>query len=473
MRGHAIIWFRRDLRLHDHPALTAALASAEMVTPLFVLDELLLTRGRWPSPNRVAFMLASVQALDTALRRRGSRLHVVRGRPADVVPALAAAWDVGAVHVSRDYSPYARGRDGRIRSALAALGVSFHEHPGTLVHEPEDVYTDAGHPYRVFTPFARRWAALPRRSVLGAPSRLPTPLELPQQPLPNVEGLTEEPANPRLLRAGEAAARARLRRWCAGRVDRYRDLRDAPGEDGTSRLSQDLRWGLLSPLEVVVRCAGSTAGREAFVREIAWREFYYHVLWHFPHVTRAPFRPELSALTYENDPRVIATWQDGRTGYPIVDAAMRQLASDGWMHNRARMIVASFLTKHLLVDWRIGEAFFMRHLVDGDVANNNGGWQWAASTGSDAQPYFRIFNPVAQGEKFDPHGAYVRRWLPELRRVPDRCVHAPWRMTIDEQRAAGCLIGRDYPAPIIDHAEARRRALAAYGAAGAARTRRA
>ena len=264
---------------------------------------------------------------------------------------------------------------------------------------------------------------------------------------------------------GERAARARLDRWLADGIDRYAETRDRPDLEGTSRLSADLHIGSLSPLEVFERSIGTGDGRRVFRNELVWREFYAHVLFHRPAVRHAAFRPEFDRVVWSTDHSGIEAWRSGRTGYPFVDAAMRQLLATGWMHNRARMVVASFLTKDLLVDWRVGEAHFMRHLVDGDVASNNGGWQWSASTGTDAQPYFRVFNPVTQGRRFDPDGAYVRRWVPELAEVPTSRIHAPWEMTVVESEAARCRIGVDYPGPIVVHAEARARALAAYEAA--------
>ena len=267
---------------------------------------------------------------------------------------------------------------------------------------------------------------------------------------------------------GEAAARERLGRWIASAaLPAYAEGRNRLDAEGTSRLSADLKLGTLSPLEVLLAAEGPGDGRRVYVSELAWREFYVHVLWHFPHVVGSAFRPAYDAVPWIDDPAGLAAWREGRTGYPVVDAAMRQLAGSGWMHNRARMIAASFLAKDLLVDWRAGEAHFMRHLFDGDVASNNGGWQWTAGTGTDAAPYFRVFNPVSQGRKFDPTGAYVRRWVPELARVPDAYVHEPWTMPPDVQAASGCVIGRDYPAPIVDHAAARERALAAYAVAKA------
>ena len=457
----SVLWFRRDLRLHDHPALQAAI-EAGPVAPLFVLDPALL-RGRWASPNRTAFLLASLRELDAALRERGARLHVRFGRPAEVVPGFAAEVAAADVFVSRDYSPYARRRDAAVARALEAAGIRFHARRGTLVHEPEDVRGAAGQPLSVFTPFFRAWSALPLRTVLPAPGRIPSASAEPGT-IPQLASLGLPPAVDALPPAGEAAARARLERFLAGPVCAYAETRDRLDLGGTSRISQDLHFGLLSPLEVVTRVRAVPCDAGKFVAEVAWREFYHHILWHHPRVLREPFQPAFAAIPWRNAPADFEAWAAGRTGYPVVDAAMRELLATGYMHNRARMIVASFLAKDLLIDWRLGEAHFMRHLIDGDVANNDGGWQWAASVGTDAQPYFRIFNPVAQSKKFDPEGAFIRRWLPELRRVPDRYLHEPWTMPADVQQAAGCIIGRDYPAPIVDHHAARARALAAYEA---------
>jgi deoxyribodipyrimidine photo-lyase len=264
---------------------------------------------------------------------------------------------------------------------------------------------------------------------------------------------------------GEAAARERLERWLRRPIDSYSSSRNQLDRDGTSRLSQDLRWGLVSPNEVVERASGPGEGRRIFVQELIWREFYAHVLWHHPRVLREPFQEAFATLAYQDDPAAFRAWAEGRTGYPVVDAAMRQLRASGYVHNRARMIAASFLTKDLLADARLGEAEFMRHLTDGDVASNNGGWQWTASTGTDPQPYFRIFNPVLQARRFDPDGDYVRRWVPELAAVPTSRIHEPWTMTAAEQAEARCRIGTDYPAPIVEHAAARERALAIFTAA--------
>ncbi len=464
----SVLWFRRDLRLHDHPALRAAI-DAGPVAPLFVLDPVLV-RGRWSSPNRTAFLLASLRDLDAALRARGARLHLRIGRPAEEVPRFAIEIGAGAVFVSRDYSPYARRRDAAVARALEAHGIGFHARRGTLVHEPEEVRGAAGQPLTVFTPFHRAWSALPLRAPFPAPARIPAADHPDPGAIPSPADLGLPPPVEALPAAGEPAARARLQRFLAGPVCAYAETRDRLDLAGTSRLSQDLHLGLLSPLEVVTAARAAPCESAKFVSEVAWREFYHHVLWHHPRVLREPFQQAFAAIPWRRDQAAFEAWTAGRTGYPLVDAAMRELAATGYMHNRARMVAASFLAKDLLLDWRLGETHFMRHLVDGDVANNDGGWQWAASVGTDAQPYFRIFNPVLQAKKFDPEGSYLRRWLPELRRVPVRYVHEPWTMPPSVQAEAGCIIGRDYPAPIVDHRAAREQALAVFEAAREAAT---
>lgn len=461
--GPAVIWFRRDLRIYDHPALVAA-AAHERLAPLFVLDDALLG-GRAAAPNRVAFMLEALASLDASLRALGTRLHTRRGRPTDVVPGFAAECGASDIYISRDYTPYGRTRDGAVRRALAGHSATLHARPGLLIHEPEDVLTREGAPYGVFTPYRRTWDALPRRNVLPAPSSLPPPPAAATGGIPTAADLGIAPTTASLPLGSETAARSRLDAWCAAPVDAYREQRNILAADGTSRLSPYLRWGLLSPAEVAARCASAGDGAALFTSELAWRDFYFAILWHHPRVVREPYQRQFARLRFAATRDEIAAWRAGRTGYPVVDAAMRQLLATGWMHNRARMIVSSFFTKDLLADWRIGEAHFMAHLVDGDVPANNGGWQWSASTGTDAQPYFRVFNPSKQAQNFDGDGAYVRRWVPELANVPPLYIHEPWTMPPDVQHASACRIGVDYPAPIVDHAAARQRALSAYEAA--------
>jgi deoxyribodipyrimidine photo-lyase len=341
---------------------------------------------------------------------------------------------------------------------------------GLTVHPPDVIEKQAGGPYLVYTPYSRKWKSLPlpgAGDLLPAPETIRTPEGIPSDALPSSPELPDSVPFP----PGEAEARRRLASFTEDYICDYADRRDRMDRDGTSKLSPYLRFGMLSAREAAVRARSIIEAGDACVRdegpatwldELIWREFYMTILYHFPRARTESFRSEYHNLRWRNDEKAFARWQAGRTGYPVVDAAMRQLQETGWMHNRARMIVASFLTKDLLIDWRLGEMHFMQHLVDGDPASNNGGWQWAAGTGTDAAPYFRIFNPVLQGEKYDPDGDYVRRWVPELRDVPDAFIQEPWTMSETEQVEANCVIGEDYPAPVVDHKQARERTLDAY-----------
>ncbi len=464
------MWFRRDLRVTDHPALNEAVEQARRVVPLFVLDDR-LTVGVSSSAARAWFMAGSLAALDEALRERGSGLLVRAGRPEDVVPQVARETGADVVLVSRDVTPFSHRRDRAVAAALARDDRLLLARPGLLLVEPEAALTAAGRPYGVFTPFWRSVAAAPRRSLLPAPARVPTPPDLRPaggRPTPGLPG-TGRPPLAELPAPGEPAARQRLLRWVSGALARYGAERDHLAGAGTSRLGQDLHFGLLSPLQVEEAALAAAGGSATpFVRQLAWREFYHHLLFHRRTARErtaespimAAFRPEAA------DPEAVAAWREGRTGIPVVDAAMRQLAATGWLSNRARLVVASFLTRHLLIDYRVGEAHFLRQLIDGDVANNVGGWQWTAGVGADPQPWFRIFNPQLQGERFDPDGAWVRRWVPELAGVPAGRVHAPWQMDRAAARRAGVVPGESYPEPIVDLAFGRERALAAFRAAG-------
>jgi len=449
----AVVWFRRDLRLHDLPALDHALAVADRLVPLFVVDPALL-RGRWRSTNRLWHLARCLERLDEGLRERGASLVTVVGVPEEQVPRVAQAVGARIVTASRDRAPYGRARDEAVRAALERAHIELRTGRGLLVHEPEEVQRADGGPFRVFTPFHRAWQARETRPTLGAPERIP------MAPAPDgglsIDAALGEPrptaSQGSLLEPGEPAARRRLAAWAgSAALDRYATDRDRLDLEGTSRLSQDLRWGTLSPVEVLAACDRPGPGPARFRSEIAWRDFFAHLLWHDPSLARRAFRRELDGVAWEQDRGRIDAWRTGRTGYPVVDAAMRQLVTTGWMHNRARMIVASFLTKHLGVDWRVGEAHFMEHLVDGDPASNLGGWQWSASVGSDPQPYLRILNPTLQGQRHDPHGDYVRRWVPELRDLAGPAVHEP---------PEGHYLPR-----VVDHGLARVRALEAYRAA--------
>lgn len=470
-----IHWFRRDLRLHDNTSLAAAARDAEgAVAPVFIFDDAIL-KGRWSSPNRTAFLIACLQALDEALRAQGSYLIVRRGDPQEVLAELARELGASGVYWNRDYTPYAVRRDTALKTGLREAGFAAKSFKDVVVFETDEVTTKEGRPYTVYTPYARSWRRLVEEQ--GAPTQAAPQLTYNNdqrkiladavQPLPALAdfGMTSALTLPP---AGESAAREQLQRFAQARtgLTAYADRRNLMGEAGTSRLSPYLRLGALSVRQCLEAAEAAPAGdgRDTWIGELIWRDFYVQVLYHHPHVLSGAFKPVYNDLAWENDEALFEAWKAGQTGYPVVDAAMRQLAQEGWMHNRARMIVASFLTKDLLIDWRWGEAHFMHHLLDGDPAANNGGWQWAAGTGTDAQPYFRIFNPASQGEKFDPEGTYVRRYVPELANVPNKYIHAPHTMAPAEQTRADIQVGRDYPAPIVDHKERRERALALYNA---------
>jgi deoxyribodipyrimidine photo-lyase len=463
----AIWWLRRDLRLSDNPALHGALTHADTVIPLFVLDPgVLHSRYHRHAARRRAFLFGGLRALEAALRQRGSRLLVLEGQPLEALTILFRETGATAIYAQEDFSPYARQRDAAVAAALP-----LHLTAGITVRHPEDVRKASGGPYTVFTPFSRAWRALP---LPGAGDLIPAPEHLHAPPADLASAAIPAATVSFPFPPGEAEAQRRLARFTDGHdapIFDYAEGRDRLDVDGTSALSPYLRFGMLSPRQAVVtalsRMAAAAskaarAGAEVWLTELLWREFYVSILYHFPHVLEREFNPALRHIPWQDDAEGLAAWQEGRTGYPVVDAAMRQLAQTGWLHNRGRMIAASFLVKDLLLDWRWGEQWFMEQLVDGDPAANNGGWQWTAGVGTDAAPYFRIFNPILQGQKYDPAGRFVRRYVPELANVPDRYVHTPWEMPLAAQQAAGCVIGQDYPAPIVEHTLARERTLAAY-----------
>lgn len=462
----AIWWVRRDLRLVDNQALTAAKDAAQQVVPLFILDSRLLS-SPYAGQKRKAFLFAGLRQLDRELQEIGSRLIVRAGDPLAVLQQVMQESGASAVFAEEDYSPFAKKRDGRVASELPLTLC-----PGLLVHPPEMVLKDNGDPYIVYTPFSKVWKSRPRPAkddLLPAPDALETPGDLHSQEIP------KEPAVPEGVpfEAGTAAALNILQDFIDHKVYNYKKERNRPDLESTSKLSPYLRLGMIS-IRQAVAAAGeaitkaadgeSRQGAETFLNELIWREFYINILAHYPHARAGSFREKYDQISWDNNKTSFEAWKAGKTGFPIVDAAMRQLINMGWMHNRTRMITASFLVKDLLIDWRWGEKFFMQHLVDGDPASNNGGWQWTAGTGTDAAPYFRIFNPTLQGKKFDPHGRYIRQWLPELAGVPDNYIHEPWKMPDDVQKETGCRIGDDYPQPMVDHKVARKRTLAAYQA---------
>ncbi len=470
----ALFWFRRDLRHIDNAGLYRALKSGGQVHCVFVFDTEILGTLDEPRDRRVEFILESVRELKAALAEAGGDLRVRHARARDEIPALAQSLQVQAVFANEDYEPLAAERDGQVKHDLGTAGIAFHLVKDQVIFARDEVLTLGGKPFTVFTPYKNAWLKklndfqlrpypsegyLKRLVPAGAHAH-------PAAPLPELESMGFAPTNLRELHIvpGMRGAASVLGDFLEHEhIDRYREARDFPAVRGVSYLSVHNRFGTVS-IRKLARLARErrSAGADAWLSELIWRDFYFQILDHFPHSAEFCFKPEYEALAWRNDPEEFQAWCEARTGYPLVDAAMRQIKQTGFMHNRLRMLAASFLTKDLLIDWRWGERYFAKHLNDYDQAANCGGWQWAASTGCDAQPHFRIFNPVAQSEKFDPHGRFIRRYLPELARMPDQYLHAPWSMPPLEQELAGCVIGQDYPAPMVDHAGARERALALF-----------
>lgn len=456
-------WFRRDLRVADNTALAAAGRDASRVVPVFILDD---HYGDDPGvgPARFGFLRESIEALAKGLEGVGGRLVLRPGPASEALPRLLKETGADAVYANGEIGPYPQKRDAAVAAAVTAAGARFRLFPDELLVEPADVLGGRAEPFRVFTPFWRRWREIEKRARAAAPADLATPT-LASVPIGRVRAWKDLPPQPLRPAGGESRAARELTAFVERRLPRYAADRAHPARDATSRLSPHLHFGTVSARTVHAAAVEALDGGapaedvRRFLGELAWRDFFHHVLFHFPRVAEGNFRPEFDRLPWKEDPGGFAAWTAGRTGYPFVDAGMRQLAAMHWMHNRARMAVASFLTKDLHLHWQAGERWFAHGLADANLANNNGGWQWAAGTGADAAPYFRVFNPVLQGEKFDGDGEYVRRWVPELARVPREKVHTPWTMTREEQREAGCRIGSDYPAPIVDHRAERAEAL--------------
>jgi len=472
----ALVWFRRDLRDFDHAALHHALREAQRVYCAFVFDNAILDELANRADRRVEFIHASVVELNDALRRRGGALIVRHGFARTEIPKLAAQLRVQAVYANRDYEPATRARDADVELQLRAAGIAFRAFKDHVIFERDELLTRSGTPFHVFTPYGKAWqaaltpASFAPLSCEGMDARFaPPPPGDADAAIPSLRRLGFVTTDLRALRIepgmhGGAVRFSDFRK----RIGRYHLTRDFPAVKGPSYLSVHLRFGTVSIRQLAgfahackLRPGGDGASR--WLDELAWRDFYAQILWHHPRVVDEAFRTEYADLAFPSDPGRLAAWCEGRTGYPLVDAAMRQLDSTGYMHNRLRMITASFLTKDLLCDWRLGERHFSRKLIDYDLASNNGGWQWAASTGCDPQPYFRIFNPVAQSERFDADGRFIRRYCPELAPLASSEIHAPWKLPPEQQRARGVVIGRDYPLPIVDHELARREALELYG----------
>jgi deoxyribodipyrimidine photo-lyase len=467
----AVLWYRQDLRLADLPALHAAARDGQAVLPVFILDD--AAAGEWaPGAASRWWLHHSLEALAADIRERGGALILRRGDSAEVLAGLCESCGARTVYCSRRYEPWAAKQEKAVHDALAGLDIELKRHGGGLLHEPGTVLTQSGDPYKVFTPFWRACRAEPIA---------------PPRPIPEIrwagavasDALEDWALTPRapdwaaqwkqLWTPGEAGASERLREFLEDDVDDYGRRRDLPAEAGTSRLSPHLHHGELSPRQVWALCeqrknrkGTSDKNIEKFQSELGWREFSYHLLHFFPTITNTVFKSNFSAFPWSRSQTRLEAWQRGNTGYPIVDAGMRELWATGYMHNRVRMIVASFLCKHLLINWREGEDWFWDTLVDADLASNSASWQWVAGSGADAAPYFRIFNPMTQGEKFDKNGTYVRRWVPELAELPDKHLHTPWEAPDAVLESAGVKLGETYPEPIVDHREARQAALDAY-----------
>lgn len=463
----ALVWFRRDLRAEDHAALHTALRSSRRVFCAFVFDTEILDKLPSKADRRVEFIWHSIVELKNVLEGMGGGLTVRHGHAREEIPALAGELGIEAVFANRDYEPAAVARDAAVERALQQQGRAFLACKDQVIFERDEVLTQGGRPFAVFTPYKNAWLKklepffLKAYPVATYRERL---ARLRAGAMPTLASLGFEKTNLQELElpTGMSGARKLFAEF-ATRMDRYHEQRDFPAVRGPSYLSLHLRFGTISIRELArTAWLAQNPGAQTWLSELIWRDFYFMILHHHPHVAQRAFRAEFEGLRFPNDENLFAAWREGRTGYPLVDAAMRQINLTGYMHNRLRMVTASFLVKDLHVDWRWGEKYFADHLNDFDLAANNGGWQWAASTGCDAQPYFRIFNPVTQSQKFDPQGRFIRKYLPELAGCDDKFVHSPWAMTAQQQREAGVIIGRDYPAPVVDHGAARKRALELY-----------
>lgn len=458
----AIHWFRRDLRLSDNTALWHATRSAVSVVPVYILSDW-TGEHHWTGPGRQQFLCGCLESLAKNLETTGSHLVLRQGNAADELERLIKETRADAVFLNRDPDPYGREMEDRVRERCHSLGIDCHFHQDAVLHEPGDVLTGSGEPYKVYTPYSKTWFSLTKAEPLGKPQRIETPDGIDSLPLPTLATWKLSLARDLdLIPPGERAARDRLAKALAGPLPQYAEKRDDPSADAASRLGADLRYGTISIREVFhrVRKAADEAETDrqrrslhTFQKQLAWREFFMAILGHFPNVLDEEFNPVWRELPWD-DPDArdrFARWREGRTGFPIIDAGMRQLLATGYMHNRVRMITAMFLTKDLHLHWRLGESHFMRHLIDGEIANNNGGWQWSAGTGADAAPYFRIQNPWTQTERHDPRGEYIKRWVPELAKVdPKRFHRAPEPLD---------PLAPDYPAPMVDHKTERERTL--------------
>lgn len=456
-----IHWFRRDLRIADNTALWHAAKPKLPVVPVYILGDWRGTH-HWTGPNRQHFLCGSLESLAKNLETLGGRLIIRQGKALEELRKLILESRAIAIHFNADPDPYGKSVEQAVQAMCSELGIECHAHSDVALHAPDEVLTQSDLPYRVYTPYSRNWLNLPKPSPLTKPGALQTPGGLKSLPLPTVEVWGWEIPSAQIVDPGERAARGRLKTAISGKIQNYAAQRDFPAADGTSRISQDLRHGLVSIRTVYAesmkaRAAASVperAGIDVFIKELAWREFYFAILHHFPKVLDEEFNADWRGLPWDEPGTLFEAWKEGKTGFPIVDAGMRELKATGHMHNRVRMITAMFLTKDLHIDWKQGESWFMQNLVDGEIASNNGGWQWSAGTGADAAPYFRIQNPWSQTVKFDPGGKYIQTWVPELANVhPSRFLEAP---------KDGRPLAPDYPLPCVDHKTERERTLAIF-----------
>lgn len=456
-----IHWFRRDLRIADNLALHAATETGSRVVPVYVVSDW-KNSHHWTGPKRQHFLCGCLASLAANLGTLDGKLIIRQGDPVRELRRLLEETKACALYFNSDPDPFGKSVELRIRQLCAELGVSCHAFADSTLHGPEEILTQGGLPYRVYTPYARNWLSRPKAVPVSKPSALRTPDGIKSLPLPTVATWGLEKPVGAFVEPGERAARERLKIAVESKIARYGILRDLPAEEATSRLGQDLRFGLLSIRTIYGKClsamdhASSAArgGIETFIKELAWREFYFAILHHFPNVLQEEFNADWRGLPWDEPDWKFDAWKQGRTGFPIVDAGMRQLLATGFMHNRVRMITAMFLTKDLHIDWRLGESYFMQQLIDGEIASNNGGWQWSAGTGADAAPYFRIQNPWSQSARYDPQGIYIKRWVPELRDVPAARLMEPPK--------DGQPLAPGYPLPIVDHGTERARTLAIF-----------
>lgn len=453
-----IVWYRNDLRVHDHPALATACNDADRVVPVFIFDKSLLQR----SANRTRFLFECLEDLRGSLKKRGANVVLREGDALQELQKLSDELHAEAIYYTADFTPYAITRDKNIKEKLNTI--TFRGFPGRLaVSSLDKLHTKNGKDHKVFTPFWKNWLQIERRDIAPTPHSISFPTSITIGSLPKLKTvINTEDLSGDVIPGGETAGRKRLHNFLRDGIKDYHNQNNDMAADGTSRLSPYLHLGCISPREIETLLPEGQ-GADAWHRQLAWREFYHYILFKNPKNTMQEFQEKYRSLKWDTNKKLLQAWQSGKTGFPAVDAAMRQLNQEGWMHNRGRLVVGSFLTKDLWLNWRQGDDYFMRMLLDGDTANNNGNWQWIASVGVDPAPvYRRLYNPASQRDKFDPNGTYTRRYVPELQDVPDKYLSEPWKMPQDIQEQSNCIIGKDYPEPVVDHKAAREAALEQY-----------